>query len=195
MLSFQRESYKTPASISYFVVLAIYVGVLLYWIKTSKRPILLRFAWGSVGGAITGSQNFLKDSLIIVKASAEADQPYPWFFPLLVVFAAASSFIGLLLLSACMKRYDATYSAATFVGSFVVSASINAAAHYNTFSALESTLNYVLYPFGLLVLMIGVFVLVRSEPQNVESENVYDDSKVRITLCLCGTCCMKDEQL
>lgn len=181
----QQESYTKPASISYFVALSIYVGVLIYWIRNSKGEVLLRFAWGSVGGAITGPQCFLKDSLIVLKTCTATDQPYPWFFAVLVFFAAATSFVGLLLLTGCMKRYDATYSAAAFVGSFVVSASINAAAHYNTFSALESALNYILYPVGLVVLMIGVFVLVNSEPPSVgSSSKSEDDSKVRFTQCV-----------
>jgi hypothetical protein len=36
----------------------------------------------------------------------------------------------LLCLSSCMKRYDATYSAAMFVVSFVISASLMSAVHY-----------------------------------------------------------------
>jgi hypothetical protein len=134
--------------------------LLWYLIAFSKRPSLQRFAWGSCGGAITGPQNFLKDSLTVLKAvTSTAGQQIPWFFPLLIVFAILTSFTGLMLLTACMKRYDATYSAAAFVGSFVLSASINAALHFNTFSSLPSTWNDVLYPFGLFVLMVGVFLL------------------------------------
>jgi uncharacterized membrane protein len=134
--------------------------LLWYLIAFSKRSSLQRFAWGSCGGAITGPQNFLKDSLTVFKAvTSTSGQQIPWFFPLLIVFAILTSFTGLMLLTACMKRYDATYSAAAFVGSFVLSASINAALHYHTFSSLPSTWNDVLYPFGLLVLMVGVFLL------------------------------------
>lgn len=75
--------------------------------------------------------------------------------------AAASAFLGLLMLTACMKRYDATYSAASFVGSFVVSASIMSAVHYDTFSSLENAVDFFLYPTGLLILMVGVYMLVR----------------------------------
>jgi hypothetical protein len=141
--------------------------LLWYLIAFSKRPSLQRFAWGSCGGAITGPQNFLKDSLTILKAvTSTSGQQIPWFFSLLVVFAILSPFAGLMLQTACMKRYDATYSSAAFVGSFVLSASINAALHYHTFSSLPSTWNDVLYPFGLLVLMAGVFLLETTGSQD-----------------------------
>jgi hypothetical protein len=139
----------------------------------SKRPLLRRFAWGSCGGAITGLQNFLKDSLTIIKAM-DAGQSYPWFLYLFFALAAATGFIGLLFLTSCMKRYDATYSAASFVGSFVVSASIMSAAHYNTFAYLESTWNYILYPVGLGVLMFGVFILVRETRDSDEEDDEFE---------------------
>lgn len=59
-----------------------------------------------------------------------------------------------------MKRYDATFSAASFVGSFVVSASIMSAVHYHTFDHLSGLADWILYPGGLLVLMSGVIILV-----------------------------------
>jgi hypothetical protein len=73
-----------------------------------------------------------------------------------------------------MKRYDATYSAASFVGSFVVSASIMSAAHYNTFAYLESMWNYILYPVGLGVLMFGVFILVRETRDSDEDDDEFE---------------------
>lgn len=87
---------------------------------------------------------------------------YPWFFYLLASCAASTAFVGLLFLVACMKKYDATFSSAMFVGSFVVSASIMSAVHYSTFQNLYGIANYVLYPSGLLVLMVGVGILVRN---------------------------------
>lgn len=185
----QRLSYEDPASQMYFFGLAIYLAILTYLIKFSENPSLQRFAWGSVGGTITGPQCFLKDSLTIVKATD--NYAYPWFFPVLVVLAAASSLIGLLLLTRSMKRYDATYSAAAFVGSFVISASINAACHYKTFEALESLVNYIFYPFGLLVLMIGVFILEKSPVASQENQTTAgsdkdpEDLKVCILVQLC----------
>jgi hypothetical protein len=125
----------------------------------SKSPVLRRFAWGTCGGAVTGLQCFLKDTLTIYKA-VEQGQQYPSFFLLCIVMAAASAFSGLLILTTCMKRYDATYSAAMFVGSFVVLASMMSAVHYDTFAELTDMLNYILYPAGLLILMVGVIILV-----------------------------------
>lgn len=171
-----RESYGAPAFVTYFVVLTLYMVLLTHWILHSRNHILRRFAWGSFGGAMTGSQNFLKDSLTIIKATD--DGLYPWFFYVFLLFAAFSAFGGLLFLTACMKRYDATYSAASFVGSFVVTASIMSAAHYNTFKYLKTVWNYVLYPAGLVVLMVGVYVLVR-ESREVGEDDSEDSGQVR----------------
>ncbi|KAL3922957.1 MAG: hypothetical protein SGILL_001928 [Bacillariaceae sp.] len=190
-----QQSYKEPAFILYFVGLSLYVAVLAYWIKFSNSAVLRRCGWGCCGGAITGAQNFLKDSLTILKDVTQQQQPgeLPWCFYVFLACAAGTAFTGLLILTACMKRYDATYSAASFVGSFVVSASIMAAAHYNTFAELEGVINYVLYPLGLAVLMIGVYLLVRDSSDDeddgqdrvgvAESEN-NEESEVRMKLFL-----------
>ncbi len=144
--------------------------------KYSKSLILRRFAWGSCGGAITGAQNFLKDSLTILKDCTRQQVEVPLLFYVFVVSAAGTAFAGLLVLTACMKRYDATYSAASFVGSFVVSASVMSTVHYNTFMELEGLVNYILYPLGLVVLMIGVCLLVRDSCNDED-----DDEDVVIT--------------
>jgi len=162
-----QASYEKPAFIFYFVGLMLYAIIMAYWINYSENSTLRRFAWGCTSGAVTGAQNFLKDSLTIWKANA-----HQWclmLFPLMF-FAAVTAFGGLLLLTACMKRYDATYSAASFVGSFVVSASVMSAVHYNTFSQLNGVLNSVLYPFGIGILMVGVFLLVKESSES-DSEN------------------------
>jgi hypothetical protein len=171
------QSYKEPAFILYFVGLAFWVALLVYWMNFSKSPLLRRFAWGTCGGSMTGCQNFLKDSLTILKDVTQQEQParLPWFFYLFIVFAAGTAFVGLLFLTVCMKRYDATFSAASFVGSFVVSASIMATAHYNTFQQLKGLVNYILYPLGLAVLMAGVYLLVR---ESINDENDDDDDYI-----------------
>lgn len=132
--------------------------LMIYLINFSHNFFLRRFAWGCTGGAITGTQNFLKDSLTIIKAS---NGKWPLLLYLLISLAGISAFVGLLFLTACMKRFDATYASASFVGSFVVSASIMAAVHYDTFAQLSGVLNYILYPSGIIVLMIGVYLLVK----------------------------------
>ena len=62
-----------------------------------------------------------------------------------------------------MKRYDATYSAAMYVASFVVSASAMSAVHYQTFEHLNGVWSYFLYPLGLATLFLGAFVLAKPE--------------------------------
>lgn len=83
-----------------------------------------------------------------------------------------TSFSGLLCLSSCMKRYDATYSAAMFVVSFVISASLMSAVHYHTFEHLDGITNYVMYPAGLVTLLLGAFVLVK--PKSKDCSRVTD---------------------
>jgi hypothetical protein len=170
-----RRSYQEPAFLLYFVGLVAYVTLLAYWMKYSPNLVLRRFAWGSCGGSITGAQNFLKDSLTILKDATLQHQPLPWYFYLFIVSAAGTAFVGLLILTACMKRYDATYSAASFVGSFVVSASIMATAHYNTFAELHGLINYILYPTGLVVLMIGVYILSKESSVDIAIEEDHND--------------------
>jgi hypothetical protein len=130
--------------------------------STATSPTFRRFAWGTAGGSITGFQNFLKDSLTIVKAlKNEANVPY-FLLGFLAGMAVLTAFTGLILLMLCMKRYDATYSAAMFVGSFCIAASIMSAIHYDTFTHLDGTLNYIGYPAGLVTLLFGVYLLLKA---------------------------------
>lgn len=169
------KSYSSPATISYFSLLAAYLLVLWYLIAKAKSPAWQRFAWGSCGGAITGPQNFIKDSLTVLKAVTSTPARIPWFFPLLIIAACATAFVGLLLFTAAMKRYNATYCAAAYVGSYVMSVSVNSAMHYHTFASLPGTWNDIMYPFGLLVLMAGVCLLeVTGEEEEHASEEIDD---------------------
>lgn len=158
-----RASYLDPSFLVYLVCMALWMAALGCAIVSShfSDTTFRRFAWGVSGGSITGLQNFLKDSLTIIKAVGAGGQ-YPWFFPILAAMAAATSLIGLLFLTACMKQYDATFSSAMFVGSFVISASIMSTIHYSTFQDLNGIINYIMYPFGLMVLLAGVAILLRS---------------------------------
>ena len=45
-----------------------------------------------------------------------------------------------------------------------------AAVHYQTFQHLRSMVNYILYPLGLCILMVGVRILVR-ENKTDETDN------------------------
>jgi Uncharacterized conserved protein len=146
-------------------IMILWTTFLLYILlvrQPTTSDTLNRFAWGVSGGSITGLQNFLKDSLTIIKACGATGEAYPWYFYIFVLLAMLSSFTGLLFLTACMKRYDATFSSAMFVGSFVISASIMSAVHYDTFQNLESIWNWIMYLLGLMILMIGVKMLVNA---------------------------------
>jgi len=164
-------SYQEPSFQIFIVLLTLYLLQLVIFIRVFPKDSLLRkFAWGSIGGSITGFQNFLKDALTIFDvtkkqstyslASNDNDR-LPSAFFIFALLAMVTAFIGLLFLSACMKRYDTTYSAAMYVVSFVVSASLMSATHYQTFDHLNGFINYTMYPFGLLTLFMGAFVLVK----------------------------------
>jgi uncharacterized membrane protein len=123
---------------------------------------------------MTGLQNFLKDALTIRNAlvitnddGGEYEQAlfssFPLLFWWLILLAAATAFGGFLFLAACIKKYSVTFSAATFVGSFVVSASIMAAVHYQTFDHLYHWYNRLCYPLGLVLLMLGVSLLIYND--------------------------------
>jgi len=174
----QRDSYLHAPFLCYFAVLTLWMLLLWHWMRNSSSPTLKRFAWGVAGGSVTGLQNFLKDSLTILKAVNDPDSNahgLPWYLFLLGLLAVVAAFGGLLLLTACMKRYDATYSAAMFVGSFVLSASLMSVVHYSTFQHLESLWNTILYPTGLLVLMGGVYVLVKAVKDVPQHDDDDDD--------------------
>ena len=52
-----------------------------------------------------------------------------------------------------------------------------AAVHYNTFAGLEGVLNYILYPLGIAVLMIGVYILVRESNESYEEDESVDQQR------------------
>jgi uncharacterized membrane protein len=90
--------------------------------------------------------------------------------------AILTAFGGLLLLTACMKRYDATYSAAMFVGSFVIMASIMSAVHYNTLQHLDGVVSLIFYPTGLAILMSGVYMLIGTASPALNNDAQSHDS-------------------
>ena len=161
-----EASYRELPFVLYFVFLLLWMLLMWLWISSSHTsPTLQRFAWGASGGSTTGvAQCFIKDALVVLKASKGIFRG-PWYLPLFIFLGMALSFAGLLFLTATMKRYDATYSAAMFVGSFVVSASIMSAAHYHTFENLAGVTDYIMYPLGLVTLMVGVHILVQRGTQ------------------------------
>jgi hypothetical protein len=165
-LSDLEQSYREPAFLAFLIGISCWMLLLLYWIQYSHSAVIQRFAWGVSGGSMTGIQNFMKDSLTILNAHHHQQQQHngeeglPWYFPIFILLAMTMAFGGLLCLTACMKRYDVTYSSSSFVGAYVVCASIMSAAHYHTFEHLANVVNYIMYPCGLLILMTGVWILV-----------------------------------
>jgi len=190
-----EDIYKEYSSVG-CIVFAICLALWMMWnasimLQSSKEsyqsenPNLVRFSWGVAGGSITGLQNFLKDALTVQKIS-----PLPPIFFVFAFFAAASSLGGLLLLTACMKRYDATYSSSMFVGSFVLSASLMAAVRYHTFQHLITVWNFFFYPLGLVVLLIGIYILA-TLPDEKQDGKVAESSKnscfdTTVTISLVG---------
>lgn len=162
--------------LAFLALMAIVLGFLIVSIYTSSETSLLRkMAWGSIGGTITGFQNFLKDAL-----SISTTKPLPSVFFLFAFLAMFTAFVGLLFLAACMKRFDATYSSAMFVSSFVVSATCMSAVHYSTFQELDGVANNIMYPIGLLILLFGAWLLVGGK----NDENESDESHGRESLLL-----------
>eukprot|EP00573_Skeletonema_grethae_P012568 CAMPEP_0201706342 /NCGR_PEP_ID=MMETSP0578-20130828/48500_1 /ASSEMBLY_ACC=CAM_ASM_000663 /TAXON_ID=267565 /ORGANISM="Skeletonema grethea, Strain CCMP 1804" /LENGTH=380 /DNA_ID=CAMNT_0048194777 /DNA_START=35 /DNA_END=1177 /DNA_ORIENTATION=+ len=156
------QSYLDPAFVVFMIAMLLIITVLHLIIKHyPKTSLLKKMAWGSVGGSITGFQNYLKDSLTMFKAARREAVPLPALFYLLFTLAITTGFVGLLCLSACMKRYDATYASAMFVVSFVITASSMSAVHYHTFADIGGEGAIVMYLFGLGVLIYGATILVR----------------------------------
>ncbi|KAL9179012.1 hypothetical protein ACHAXT_011985 [Thalassiosira profunda] len=161
-------SYREPGFRTFALFMVLFLVQLVIFIRVCPKHALLRkVAWGSIGGSITGFQNFLKDALTIFDATmsqsqgVSASDGLPAAFFLFVVLSMLTAFAGLLCLASCMKRYDATYSAAMFVCSFVVSTSLMSCVHYSTFRNLDGWASFVMYPLGLLTLFMGAFVLVK----------------------------------
>jgi len=145
---------------------------LFHLIVFKPNPKLSRFAWGVSSGSITGFQNFLKDTLSVLKACGNEGVSLPWYFYFMAFCSGFTAFTGLLCLTKCMEKYDATFSSSMFVGSFIISASIMAAIHYDTFQHLQGLVNYIMYPVGLLILMVGLNMLI----QDAEEDDFEDGS-------------------
>lgn len=169
------DSYKQLSFQLFFVVQIVFLLVLAYLINYPPSSTLERFAWGVASGVITGFQNFLKDSLSVLKACKATNQALPWYFYVFFCGAAITAFSGLLILTRCMKKYDATFSSSMFVGSFIISASIMADIHYHTFENLNGVINYIMYPTGLGVLMIGLYLSV-NDVSGLESSQLHSDA-------------------
>jgi drug/metabolite transporter (DMT)-like permease len=191
-----EESYLDPAFLTYLVGFALWMVLIFRWMNHSHAPSRQRFAWGVAGGSVTGLQNFVKDLLTLLKSGNIVNHRHHhednegfsflwwrWWFCVgsLALLSMTTAVVGLLLLTACMKRYNATFSSAMFVGSFVLNSSIMSAIHYHTFSNLSSTMDLLLYPVGLAILMGGVGILLFVN-DNESDESHCQDSDEQLLL-------------
>lgn len=151
-----RDSYFDPPFLRFLFASLVLECLLIYTMYHSTNQYWTRIAWGVSGGFITGFWNFIKDAITIVQLGGSM----PWgFLGLLLVTAFATAGAGMMIMSECMKRYDATYTSGTYAGSLTLAASVVSAMHYRTFSNLEGV-HRVLYPVGLGILMMGVGLLM-----------------------------------
>jgi len=176
MEDIQRQ-YQDPLFQTYFCCMLVWILSLVSIIKCGN-PRWRRFAWGMIGGSVTGNQNFIKDALAVLHG-VEPGTAYPVGLFFLFMLAWLIPFSGLLLLMQCIKRYDATYSASMFTGSIVITASTMSAVHYKTFSHL-SIQTWIFYPLGLFILLSGIVILATEANlrQQVKTKEVATDHPV-----------------
>lgn len=149
---------------------------LWYCINVSKNAMAQRFAWGVSGGFLQGIQLLGKDALTIYSVSgSKLPWNQPWLFYVLLPLHLIPAGGGLVLITKCFKRYDATFTAALGTGALVLSSTAVGAVHYNTFSNIRSVSSLVLYPLGLASIMSGLFVLVRHSKKEGTSSGNDDD--------------------
>jgi len=189
-----ERQYSDPLFLSYFACMILWV-VLLVHLSNNGDATLRRFSWGVIGGSITGMQNFIKDALAVLhyhhrrheNNSSSDDENQDYYYPfqlyLLLGMAGIISLTGLLLLMACMKRYDATYSSSMYLGSTVLSASIMSAVHYHTFHHLTTIIKTISYITGLFILLIGCVILAttKTNGKNNKLEKQQQSNKITTT--------------
>ena len=156
--------------------MGVWIGYLQYCINVSESLLVQRFAWGVIGGSITGMQLFIKDTFVILHLS-HGLRPWklPVIFYILLALGITVPVTGLALLTRCMKRYDATYSNAMNAGSLVVSTSIMGAVHHKTFSNLASRRRATMYIVGLVIIIGGLWILVRHTKELTVRRETDDD--------------------
>ena len=96
---------------------------------------------------------------------------------------------GLIFLSHCMKRFDATYSASMFVVSYIISATIMSSIRYDMFDRINGATQLILYPLGMSTLLVGVYFLM------VDKQFKFEEWKW--LNCLVSTlpcCCPRDDE-
>lgn len=158
----QRASYREPLFRSFLVGVVLWMALLWYGVHQTRNVGWQRLAWGVSGGSIGGLRNFLKDGLTVLKIEPD---PRPWKLPLfwyaLALGAIATAVGNLTCQTLCMKRYDATFSNAMTAGSFVLSTTVMSTIHYHTFANLSSTYDGLVYVMGMVLILVGLWVLMR----------------------------------
>ena len=98
-----------------------------------------------------------------------------WFWVLLLL-GIGTAMGGLAITAECMKRYDATYSSGSFVGSMTLSASLMSVVHYHTLDHLQQQSHLVFYPVGLTLVLVGVGLLTTTTTMQHHHVSEDDDS-------------------
>jgi hypothetical protein len=142
-----------------FFVVFFFLYIFITWCKTSKNADISKIAWGLSGGSISGLLCFIKDALSLAAADGVSRPFATWQIWLMIYGALFTSVVGVMNLSQCMKRYDATYSASMFVGSYVTSATSVSIIRYNILDRLAYW-QLIVYPLGLVILFIGIAIFV-----------------------------------
>ena len=175
------QAYLEPEFITYCIGMLGWMALLVGLINSSSSSER-RFAWGVIGGSVTGIQPFIKDALAVVSGLQQDNVPleqYPSGLFVLLILAGVLPLIGLVLLMQCMRRFDASYSGSMFVGSMIVSVSVMSAVRYHTFEHLDGFLDAVFYVLGLCILTSGCVVLAcegdvsldQTQPKFMKKEN------------------------
>ena len=171
-----REQYTEYAFVTYFVGLSIWMMMVAWWVRWGN-PTWQRFAWGIAAGSMSGSNPFLKDGMAVLAGmmtnattattSSNNDALRSIGFYVLILLAGIIPLSSLILSLECMKRYNATYSAACHLASMTVSATLMSMARYHTWDHLSNSYA-LLYPFGLVVLLVGCIVLAMEDDDDCD---------------------------
>jgi len=166
--------YSNLFFVAYFVGLSLWIAFLGSLIRYGS-PRLSRFSWGVIGGSLAGTSNFAKDAIALAGNGGLGSTTSSLYFYGLLLGAGILSISSFILSVECMKRYDATYSSASYAGADVISVSVMAAVHYHTFHNLKGMENLVLYPVGLLLTVFGCAILAFE--QNADDKEVDKNPK------------------
>mmetsp|Transcript_9036 Transcript_9036/g.18257 ORF Transcript_9036/g.18257 Transcript_9036/m.18257 type:complete len:380 (-) Transcript_9036:29-1168(-) len=152
-----NDIYRDSDMIMYMLSFTLCFAVVMYIAKWKEEwKFAHKIAWGIGGGSISGLLMFIKDALDLISTSNR----FHWQIPVFIFLAIFVGVAGLIFLSHCMKRFDATYSASMFVVSYIVSATVMSTIRYNMFDRINGPMQLAFYPIGMTILFIGVYFLM-----------------------------------